>query len=202
VSRIALNDLKSWTKNNGGVFFCSRDYSSSQYEHQLSLFEKSKIDTTQPPYLTFVLFNEYDQISKNPSITNYGFQDSIINQVEFYLVCSNKRNVNRAMKLFADNFYVIYQLQDIYQVGLKGICPKDITYSISLYYDLIYEVFNPQYTSEEKIDLQGQQIKSLMMEIEQLKKQIEDFEKEQNNTNVSFINRLSKLESKRKRGND
>jgi hypothetical protein len=67
---------------------------------------------------------------------------------------------------------------------------------------LIYEVFNPQYTAEEKIELQGEQIKLLMIEIEQLKKQIEHFEKEQTNTNLSFINRLTKLESKRKSSND
>ncbi len=197
-SSISLEVLKGWAGNNGGVFFCSNDYPIFKYENQMNLFEKSKIDSAQPPCITFMLFYEQDQISKNPFLQKSGFQDSIINQVEFYLVCSNSVNVKRALNLFQNNFRVINQIEDIYQVGLKGICPVDIPHSISLYYDLIYEVFNPQYSLEEKLELQTEIIEALTNNIKQLDQRIKQLEENQEDMKAVFDALLLQLEPKKR----
>jgi hypothetical protein len=201
---ISSSNLKAWTKNNGVVFFCTRDYSIQEYKKQLEFFETSKIDSTTPPYLYFILFNEYDQISKNPFLINSGIGDSIITQIECYLVCSNKKNVDRAMRIFAENYTLLNQIEgeNIFHIGIKGSCPKDLTYSISLFYDLIYEIFNPQYSSEEKLELQGESIKLLTKEVERLKAQIKELEEEMQKSSETFDNRLKKLENPKKKGNE
>jgi hypothetical protein len=202
-SGVYCEKLNSWTQNNGVVFFCTKDYSLSEYKKQLDFFESSKIDSAHPPFLSFILFNEYDNISKNPFLINSGLKDSIISQIECFLVCSNKSNVDRALKMFSQNYFIINQIENhsIYQIGLKGICPKDITYSISLYYDLIYEVFNPQYSTEERVVfLEVQNIK-LLNEIELLKTVLKNLEANQNKTNNELNTRIQKMELQKKNHN-
>ena len=202
-SGISIDKIKSWTKNNGVVFFCSKDYTLSEYKKQIDFLESSKIDSTRPPHLSYILFNEYDNISKNPFLINSGIEDSMINQIECFLVCNNKSNVERALKMLSQNYFVVNQIENesIYQIGLKGICPKDITYSISLFYDLIYEIFNPQFTIEERLIFLEDHNRQLSKEIEQLKAVLKEFEANQKKANEDNNDRIQKLEIQKKNPN-
>jgi hypothetical protein len=200
---IAIDNFKSWTKNNGVLYFCSNDYSLSQYKKQLEFFEISKIDTVNPPYLKLLLFNEYDQISKNPFLINSGFKDSTISQIECFVICTKKENVDRAIKIYEQNFFIkdSFENEGIYQIAIRGICPRDLTFSISVYYDLIYEIFNPHYSMEERLLFQEDKINQLLQEIEQLKDSILKLEKNQNESIEDIIDRIEYLESTKKRSN-
>ena len=188
--KISPTQIKQWTKNeNGVIFFCTNDYPIQSYEIQLKNFKISKIDSLKPFSVNYILYNEYDNNSKNPFFQFSGIKDSVINQIECYIICDNKDNLNRAIKLFSPNFYILSKNEEmnLYQLSFKGICPKDLTYSISLYYDLIYEIFNPQYTLEEKIRLQEFAIIDLNKKLEKLNKQIIELEKK-NLDEIKVIN--------------
>ncbi len=177
--KISHTQIKKWTKNeNGVIFFCTNDYPIQSYEIQLKNFMISRIDSMKPFSVNYILYNEYDNNSKNPFFQFSGIKDSVINQIECYIICDNKDNLNRAIKLFSPNFYILSENEEmnLYQLSFKGICPKDLTYSISLYYNLIYEIFNPQYTLEEKIKLQEIAIINLNKQLEILSKKIVELE--------------------------
>lgn len=200
---ISSENFKIWTKNNGAVFFCSKDYSIAEYKYQIDAFEIDKVDTSNPPYISFVLYSEFDQISKNPYIINSGFEDSLVNQIECYVVCADKEKLERALKIYNQNYFILNEIkgENIYQIALKGICPKDLTFSISLYYDLLYEIFNPQYTTEEKLLINEEAIKSLNKETEDLKNRIKVLEETVKQMNKTLNERLMNLESRKKNTN-
>ena len=176
---VSMSEVSKWSRDYGVIFFCTNDYPEKAYLKQSTLFEFNKCDTLKPISLKYVLFDEYDNNSKNPFLSNTGFKDSIINQIECYIICENKTNVYRAIKMFAPNFFLLNQNEkfNLYQISFAGICPKDLTYSISLYYDLIYEIFNPQFTIEEKLEFQEKLIFQLRNEMEVLKMKMKEFEK-------------------------
>ena len=202
--RISHNQIKQWTKNeNGVIFFCTNDYPIQSYEIQLKNFKISRIDSMKPFSVNYILYNEYDNNSKNPFFQFSGIKDSVINQIECYIICDNKDDLNRAIKLFSPNFYILNKNEEmnLYQLSFKGICPKDLTYSISLYYDFIYEIFNPQYTLEEKIKLQEFAIIQLNKKVETLNKQIIDLEKK-NQVDINEIKaKLKSFETIEKKRN-
>lgn len=196
--KISNEDIQSWTRNNNGViFFCTKDYKDDSYLKQSQLFEISKLDSLKQIQINYITYEEFDNNSKNPYLINSGIKDSIINQIECFIVCEDSSNLNRAIKMYSPNFFILNcnKNKNIYQLSFKGICPKDLTYSISLYYDLIYEIFNPQYTTEEKLVKQEKTIVELKNELETLKKQQIEFEKNYSKEKEEFLNRISQLET-------
>ncbi len=197
---ISLDQLKMLSKNNGVIFFCSKDYEIEQYKAQASLFDFSKLDSNKTTSVNFILFREYDNISKNPFITNSGFKDSLISQIECYLVSQDSSNINRALEIFGKNFYILNNNKEkgFYQLSFKGICPKDLPSSISLFYDLIYEIFNPNYTTEERLSRLENENRQLRVELIKINEEIKNLKKQNSQPSENIILEVEDKKSKRK----
>ena len=197
---VTIGLMDSLTNNNGVIFFCTKDYSNEQYKYQASLFDHNKIGAGNNVSINFILFKEFDNISKNPFISDYGIKDSIISQIECYIIIYDSVKLFRAVNIYSQNFYIKNSKIEIgiYQIGFKGICPKDLTYSISLYYDLIYEIFNPNYTTEERLSHLEIENRELRNELRIIKEEWENYKKQNSQPVEKIILEVEEKKFKRR----
>ena len=161
------SNFQKWSINNEGViFFCplsnlidSNYIKASEYYKNDIRFNKINLK------FTLVFYREHDiDNSLNPYLKNIFSKDSIINQLQCFVITKNNKNVTRAKKKFSNRYKIKSEsiINGIYKIELEDIaCPKDLSTKTAMYLDMINEIFDPLYSSDEKIEILEQKVKDL-----------------------------------------
>jgi hypothetical protein len=166
---IGLNEsnFQKWSINSEGViFFCPlSNLKDSNYIKGLDFFKNEiRLNKTNIKF-TLVFYRENDiNNSLNPYLKKIFSKDSIINQLQCFVITKNNNNVTRAKKKLSNRFKIKSEsiINNIYKIELEDVaCPKDLATKTSMFIDMINEIFNPLYTSDEKIEILEQKVKDL-----------------------------------------
>ncbi len=156
---IKLSDFENWSKKNDLIlFFCpvSDGISDSLYSKKTEGFIKDDRFQGFKGEFKLVFYKEFDNNSKNPFIYNsYQTNDSIINQLQCFVLLSNDENLIRAKKIFKDKFEYtkVGVLNSLFELKISDfVCPKDLPSKMVFYLDFLNEIFNPIYSIEEIVE--------------------------------------------------
>jgi hypothetical protein len=175
------------SKKEGIVFFCPNNYNidSSEYLDQLYAYRFSeRLDSTIN--VLGLSYENMDAVSKNPVI------DSIyISELDCFIVCQDSALIKRAVQMNPYfGFYSKGLPVGVYAITIedKLACPKNLAAKIMFYQEVLFEIFDPQYTKQEQIDQlrneinvtnikHEEDIKTLLHEIEILNEKIIELDK-------------------------
>ena len=161
------SNFNKWSKNNEGVvFFCPLSNLKDSNYIKASQFFKNDIRFNRTNIkFTLVFYRENDiNNSLNPYLKKIFSKDSIINQLQGFAITKNNKNVIRAKKKFSYRFKIKSEsiINGIYKIELEDVaCPKDLSTKTTMYLDMINEIFDPIYSSDEKIEILEQKVKDL-----------------------------------------
>ena len=189
---IKLSEFENWSQKKDLVlFFCpiSDGITDSLYLKKTEGYTKDIRFKEFQGEFKLIFFKEFDNNSKNPYIINgYKNNDSIINQLQCFILLSKGENLVRAKKKFDDKFdYVkVGNENNLFELKISDFaCPKDLPSKMIFYVDFLNEIFNPIYSIEEIVDKLTQRILILESEVNKLNTEILKFnhlEKENNKT--------------------
>ena len=160
----------------GIIFFCPSNYAIEKDEYWSSLDgikKSSRIDST-----ISVIGISYRNM--NASIENPKIDSLQISELDCFLILNDSINLSRAARIDNNFYYFTEGLPEgIYGVKIRDgvVCPKNLAAKIQVYYDFLFEVFSPKYSTkeqfqmlEEKLHLQNEHY---LKEMNELKKTIE-----------------------------
>lgn len=179
---ITETQIKEWSKDvkNCVIFFCSDNYDQKLYSEQSEMLKNSKEYMELKEVRTVFVYYPFDSKnnSKNPFLEGTSFaSDSILNELVCLIISEDSLHVERSLKNNYANKYEYNRdkAHSYYMVDIsKGyICPKDIPSKIILFMDGIVEMFNPHFSTDEKIYKLNSENDELRKEIDTLKYQQE-----------------------------
>jgi hypothetical protein len=185
---IGLSTLKfnQWSDNQEGVyFFCptGEDYVDSAYIKQSKVYEKNERIPSFTGVITFIFYKESNNNSKNPFLVDrYKTNDSIINQLQCFVLLKSEKNIKRAQKIMGEkfNYKVDKYNSNLYRIDITDFaCPKDLPSKTAFYLEILNEILVPKYTLEEKIEILEQKVKDLEIALIKLSNELKVNEKKE-----------------------
>ncbi len=182
---IGLSTLKfnQWSNNQEGIyFFCpiGEDYVDSAYIKQSEVYEKDGRIASFTGAITFIFYKESNNNSKNPFLLDrYKTNDSIINQLQCFVLLKSEKNIKRAQKIMGEkfNYKVDKYNSNIYRIDITDFaCPKDLPSKTAFYLEILNEILVPKYTLEEKVEFLEQRVKKLELDFYILSNKLETYQ--------------------------
>lgn len=182
---IGITSLKfnQWSNKKEGVyFFCpiGEDYIDSAYIKQSKVYEKDVRITSFTGVISFVFYKENNNNSKNPYLSDrYKTNDSIINQLQCFVLLNSEKNIKRAKKIIGEkfNYKVDKHNSNLYRIDITDFaCPKDLPSKTVFYLDVLNEILVPKYTLEEKVEFLEQRVKKLELDYYILSNKFETYQ--------------------------
>ena len=174
---ISITNFTKWSKNNEGIiFFCPlSNLTDSNYIKASDIFKKDERFNKFNGKFTLVFYKENNiNNSKNPFLNKIFTKDSIINQLQCFVVTKNCKSIERVKQKFIKKYQIKNEFLPlgIYRIEIEDIaCPKNLATKTGLYLEILNEIFVPIYSTEEKLEMLELRIKSLENEIRLLKNQ-------------------------------
>lgn len=155
-----INDsvLDSWHKgfDNYVIFFCPNTYEINEYKYHLNKLSSSDDYGAIENLKTIFVYYPFSTVrSKNPYIVNSGLlKDSIIDELNCFVFTRSEKTLKRSIGgVYSDFNFVKDKQRHLYKLGVNEnfVCPKDIPARVALFQDPISEIFNPNYSVEERL---------------------------------------------------
>jgi hypothetical protein len=177
-----INDsvLDSWYKgfDNCVIFFCPNTYGMNEYiDHMDNLLNSDVYGAIENLKTIFVYYPFSTVRSKNPYISNSGLlKDSIIDELNCFVFTSSEKLLKRSIGgVYSDFNFIKDKQRHLYKLGINEnfVCPKDIPARVALFQEPISEIFNPNYSVEERISFLEEKNKAYESEITSLLNELE-----------------------------
>ena len=170
----------------GVLFFCPNNYNIEDSSYMLELNEIKTSPRIAPSIqVAGISYENMDKFDDNPRIDSV-----LISELDCFIFIKDSFLLNRALKLNPNFGFVKEGLPDgVYRLKIedKKSCPRNLAAIIYYYQNLLFEIFDPQYTVQEQLKIlndkiiqqnEDYQIKIDIqnLEFERLKKQIKDLD--------------------------
>ena len=172
---ITLDDFKKWSyQNQAVIFFCpiGDDYKDSVYIKQSKVYERDTRIVEFSGKIKFIFYKENNNNSKNPFLINtYKTNDSIINQLQCFVLLNSDKNLKRAEKIIGEKFKYKADKNNsnLYRIDITDlVCPKDLPSKTVFYLEILNEILVPKYTLEEKFEQLEFRVKNLELELKRV----------------------------------